>query len=135
MATVFAIDDDLDDLAILDEVIREIDRTVLFAGFTSSENAFEWLKNPNHPAPAIVLIDLNMPKMNGIECLEKLTKLECVSNSTIAILSTTVTNDARNQAKNRGAHFAFRKPNNFKEYAELIKKLIAHSKFILPRFR
>jgi two-component system chemotaxis response regulator CheY len=68
-------------------------------------------------APDLVLADWNMPKMTGIELLEKLTS-EGVNGFTFGFVTTEATPDMRSRAMSAGARFLISKPftpDSFKE--------------------
>lgn len=72
------------------------------ASFTSSENALDSLKSAieqNLQLPSLILIDLNMPVMNGWAFLDELSKLEAGKNIPVFIFSSSINQDDINRAK------------------------------------
>ncbi len=74
-----------DQLDVID-IRRSLDKMKIFYQLHTAKNgeeALELLKNDNAIRPDVVLIDINMPKMNGIEFLtalrndKKLSDLKC----------------------------------------------------------
>ncbi|MEJ0029199.1 MAG: response regulator [Bacteroidota bacterium] len=64
-------DDDSDDADIFCEVLTSIDPTIQCNTVENGRGVFEFLKNQPHK-PDVIFIDINMPIMNGWECLEAL---------------------------------------------------------------
>jgi PAS domain S-box-containing protein len=64
--TVLVVDDDLDVRAMVKSTIESVGMSAVEAA--NGQAALEWLSS--HPRPALVLLDLMMPKMDGFEFLE-----------------------------------------------------------------
>ncbi len=65
------------------------------------------------PRPDLVLLDLNMPRMNGHETLAALRKIDAVSNLPVIIYSTSEVDEDVNQAYRGGANSYIAKPDSF----------------------
>jgi CheY-like chemotaxis protein len=69
---IFIADDDPDDLELFQSAVKEVEPTAeiiaAYDGLCLLENLV--IKTP--PLPDIVFLDINMPKMNGYECLKKI---------------------------------------------------------------
>jgi CheY-like chemotaxis protein len=50
--------------------------------------ALEMLRNTSKPSPRIILLDLNMPKMGGIEFLKELRKDKNLKNISVFVMTT-----------------------------------------------
>ena len=104
----------LNKFALLSPVIRARD------GY----EAFDILLNPNGVhQPYIILLDINMPRMNGLEFLDNLRKHPSLSSSVVFILSTS--NDKQDKIaayQNNAAGYILK--NQFKDgYQPLINLL------------
>jgi len=77
--------------------------------------------------PALVLLDLNLPKVSGLEILKALRKsLRCSRTPVIVVTSSSAETD-RYAAKQLGAEGYFQKPTDLASYmelAELIKRVL-----------
>lgn len=127
MVTVVAIDDDKDDLIILKDALDEIDASIQFLSFQSGMAAVEWLKKNRNQKPNLVLIDFNMPYMNGLECLAQLREIPSLTSSTLAILSTNISHLPVDRAGTVEPIITIQKPTFFRAYTKLLKKLIDES--------
>ena len=84
----FLIDDDLDDHEFFSMVMQEIYPSIKCAFATDGVHAIEKLNaNPSF-IPNIILIDVNMPRMNGVDCLAEIKKLPHLQNAHIYMYST-----------------------------------------------
>ena len=71
---VFLIDDDIDDQEIFEMALKEIQPLArcVFAG--DGIFALEKLRTDASFLPHVIFIDINMPRMNGIQCLSEIKK-------------------------------------------------------------
>lgn len=87
-ATVLVVDDDPDTVETMRDILEEEGHTVL-----SARNGREGLDLALRYVPDLVLLDLDMPVMDGRAFLDALRKLPSLANVTVVVLSGT--NDAR----------------------------------------
>ena len=67
---IIIIEDDIDDQDILAEIFKELDYKNKLIFFSDSEKALKYLTDTDNE-PFLVLSDINMPKLNGMELREK----------------------------------------------------------------
>jgi two-component system chemotaxis response regulator CheY len=73
---------------------------------------------------SLVVSDVNMPKMNGLEMVEAIRKMEQLKLLPIIMLTTESTGDKVEQARKAGANAWLVKPFNDKQLIDVIKKLL-----------
>lgn len=118
--TILLIDDDLDDIDFFVEAIAEIDANI---ECVSVLNAIEALKllDAGGVKPDYIFLDLNMPKMDGKQCLKLLKNSPVLHHIPVVLYSTSKREEDVEQAKMMGAHSFIVKPNKF----TLLKKEIS----------
>ena len=67
--SILLIEDDNIDAMTVERSLRDLGSKVSLVRSTNGVEALEYLQNPENEKPCIILLDLNMPKMNGIEFL------------------------------------------------------------------
>lgn len=123
MAIALLIDDDPDDIQILTESIEEFDATIICHPYVDSLEAIAWLKLEPIVVPDYIFIDINMPKLDGVECLRIIRAKRHLDSSVVTILSTGMTLEMQSKVMALGANFAFRKPYNFAGYLRLVRSV------------
>jgi CheY-like chemotaxis protein len=124
MSLIVIIDDDADDLQILREAIEERGDRKTIVTYSCPVTAVESLKAPGQ-IPDYIFLDLNMPKLNGFECLKELRANRKLDQCLIIILSTSVAEDSRQALKDNGAAFIVKKPFRFSTYRKILDRVMA----------
>src|SRR4051812_13882153 len=119
MATVLTVDDDFDDLDLFEEAILEIDSETELVKANNGQEALSLLSTV---IPDFIFLDINMPIMNGLECLKMIRKEARYKQTIITILSTYLDADAMVICSEMNAEFVC-KPNNFHELKNILIRI------------
>ena len=104
------IDDDIDDHEIFKLALETVDKSILCVCLDESTQAIEKLKADTSFIPSIIFVDINMPVMNGTECLFEIKKMEHLKDVPVIFYSTFADAEKINNMKNLGAAGYFEKP-------------------------
>ncbi len=74
--------------------------------------------------PDVLFLDINMPKLSGLECLKKLRNMAQCSNMRIIMYSTSQSDSDVSQSQMLGADLYLSKPSDIKIMMEILCKLI-----------
>jgi two-component system, response regulator len=121
--TILLVEDNLDDLDLTLRAFKKnkIVNKIVIA--RDGEEALEYLFGEKAVKPALVLLDLKLPKVDGLEVLKKIrsnvkTKLYPV----VILTSSTEYNDLK-AAYELGTNSYIKKPVNFEAFIEAVHKL------------
>jgi CheY-like chemotaxis protein len=115
-------EDNLPDVLLVRGLIR--DQNLPLNVFTASDGqqAIDFIAGAEHdadfPCPHVLLVDLNLPKADGFEVLERLRASDRCSNATVLVISSSDSESDRNRAAQLGAGY-FRKPSSYEEFSKL----------------
>jgi CheY-like chemotaxis protein len=113
-------DDDHDDAELFAEALQSIDKSVTFRHVEDGQAVFSLL-NTMETKPDIIFLDLNMPAMNGWQCLTKLKGDESLKHIPVIMYSTSSNPRDKEIARELGAHGFITKPSDFK----LLKQMLS----------
>ena len=120
---VLMVDDDEDDIFAIRRGIMSSKYNIDFASVSSADALFSLLKDGTHLAPDIILMDVNMPRMNGFEALERLKADDKWAEIPIMILSTSAHDVDSFKAKRLGAAGFATKFSSMNEMNEWVSSL------------
>ncbi|WP_343691700.1 response regulator [Chitinophaga sp.] len=130
--TVLIIDDDADDRLFLTEAITDVSPGSHMHSCNSGLEALDLLTKKMIDLPDFIFLDLNMPKMNGKECLVELKKILRQTLTKIIVMSTSNMKRDIEDALQLGAHLFFTKPSTYTELCSHVKKIIHGKSIQLP---
>jgi CheY-like chemotaxis protein len=127
---IFLADDDEDDQLIFMEALAGIDPAITVETALNGREALVKLEQMEK-LPDLIFLDINMPLMDGFQCLSKL-KLQARFSSIPVIICTTSTsaNSART-AEILGAHAFLTKPSDHKRLETKLARILA-TDFSIP---
>ena len=120
---ILMIDDDVDDCVLFSKALSEESADVKL--ITSDgckpihENTLPSL------SPDIILLDLNMPGLNGLECIDMIKASKKFSKIPIFIYSTSSDEAQIKKCYERGAMLYVQKPSSYNKIKDFVKKLIS----------
>ena len=121
--TVFYCDDDEDDLLMFRDILREIDQSIECITSSEVEQSIEKLSNGSlHPD--IIFLDINMPKISGIEMLAELKKVKALSKIPIIMYTTSTFVRELDQCIKLGADRILNKPFDPSDTMQQLKDTI-----------
>lgn len=118
--TILIIDDDADEIYLFCHAVSEIDKTIHCISARTGEEAFELLRKKLLRKPDYIFLDLNMPRMNGKQCLKLLKKDPAFSQIPVIIYSTSKLPEDYEETKAFGAVHFLTKPNKLSDLEKAI---------------
>jgi len=113
---ILLIEDDELDVISFERAINKINLPVKLLNAFNGNEALEILNGHNQVfIPDIIVLDLNMPKMNGIEFMNELRKDKRYDKVKIFVMTTSTEERDRNTAMSLGVNEYIIKPLNFNE--------------------
>jgi DNA-binding response OmpR family regulator len=129
--SILLVDDDLDDQKFFDEALKVVDKSITLYTAKDGLDAIELL---NVKTPDIIMLDLNMPRMNGVEFLQELKSSNRFREIPVVIYSSFLSTCDKVEVMALGAKQFVRKPIAFGETVHTIRKLleVSDSEYITP---
>ncbi|MCC5613395.1 response regulator [Nostoc sp. CHAB 5834] len=121
---IFLIEDDEDDQLLISEAIRSLDTINPIQVFHDGQEALEYLE-VSVEQPFLILCDINMPRLNGLELRAIINQNEFLRQKAIpfVFLTTTATTKAVQEAYNESVQGFYQKAttqNELKKQIQLI---------------
>jgi len=114
-------DDDEDDRLFFKEAFEEVKIKYDISTFSDGEQLMHYLNEPGNALPDIVFLDLNMPRKSGMECLKEIRQNDRLKKISVAIYSTSSSEQDIEDTFVAGANVYIKKPNDF----NMLKKVLS----------
>jgi CheY-like chemotaxis protein len=117
-------DDDEDDRLFFQEAIEMVPIRTKLSLFNNGRELMDYLNLPNIVLPNLVFLDLNMPIKNGMQCLREIRANPLLKEVSIAIYSTSSSEQDIEDTFVNGANIYINKPSSFLSLREAIEKVL-----------
>jgi len=121
---IFIVDDDPDDRQIILDAFLENNPQVDYVFIENAEMLMEHLHSDESDYPALILLDLNMPGMLGLQALKEIRNDKKFSQIPIIVLTTSTLPLDRRTSYELGASCFLRKPDSYAELVDITKSIV-----------
>src|SRR3954454_2461358 len=104
---ILLIDDDPDEIDIFSEALAKMKKSIVCIQATGASAAMNLLDSL---LPDYIFLDINMPEINGLKCLEEIRKAKTFKDVPIILYSNSINQDIVTKARIAGASACIRKP-------------------------
>ncbi len=121
---IYLVDDDKDDRDLFTEVLSELSLKTEIATFNNGVDLMANLLDQNQKLPDVIFLDLNMPLMNGEECLADIRREPQLYAIPVVIYSTYFDEHKVALLREKGADRYLQKPTSYDQLKVSIERTI-----------
>ncbi|MCF2444047.1 response regulator [Dyadobacter sp. CY345] len=121
--TIYIVDDDIDDMLLISEAVNSTDKHIKIVSCENGVELIEKIELASSEQPSLILLDMNMPKMNGIETLEYIRSNPAFDHIPVVMLSTTDNLNLIESAYKAGVNTFYTKPVNYQDLKSIACEL------------
>jgi chemotaxis family two-component system response regulator Rcp1 len=122
MLNLLLVEDNLPDALIIREAIRKENLPVEIHIAADGEQAMEYIRaaeaNEDRPYPQVLLLDLNLPKLDGFEVLRAIRASDKFKEIPVLVVTSSDSPSDRSEVAKLGAGY-FRKPITYPEFVKI----------------
>jgi CheY-like chemotaxis protein len=121
--TILLVEDDAGHARLIEKNLRRSNITNEIITVSDGQQALDYLSGDKRPSPLLVLLDLNLPVLDGYQVLERMKAGERTRCIPVVILTTT--DDAREVSRcyDLGCNVYLAKPVDYQQFSEAIRRL------------
>ncbi|MFD3971659.1 response regulator [Streptomyces cyaneofuscatus] len=123
--SVLLVEDDPADALLIEEALVDRGMARTIDQVTDGVAALQYLRDPARQRPDLIVLDLNMPRMNGRELLAVLKEDDALSNIPVVVLTTSAAPDDVEDAYRRHANAYVTKPVNLDAFIKSVQEIDA----------
>ena len=121
MKPIMLVEDDHVDAMTLKRALKDLKVVNKLVHRINGEEALEYLQDKSNPRPCVIFLDLNMPKMNGIEFLQVVKADNDFRRIPVIVFTTSKNEWDRFETFNLSAAGYIVKPADYKSFVETIR--------------
>lgn len=123
---ILLVEDDQVDVMTVKRALKEIKVANPVVNLENGEEALNYLRDPAKPKPCIILLDLNMPIMNGIEFLEVVKHDALLRRIPVVVLTTSGEQQDKVNSFDLGVAGYMAKPVDYRQFVEVMRTIDAY---------
>ena len=130
LVRILLVEDNIDDIMIMKKALLEAKMLNALAVVRDGQEALEFLLRQGQyqdpatsPRPGLILLDINLPGMNGLEILASLKKHPVLKRIPVAMLTSSTREQDLVSGYEYGCNSFLQKPVEFERFVELVKEI------------
>lgn len=120
---ILLVEDDTIDALTVQRAMKELKISNQLIIMNNGEEALAYLSKNSDALPCIILLDLNMPKMNGIEFLQARSLIDQMRTIPVVVLTTSLDERDRMETFKLGVAGYMLKPVDYKQFVEVVRTI------------
>jgi two-component system, chemotaxis family, response regulator Rcp1 len=121
--SILLVEDNAGDVLLTREALREADVSVELTAVADGEQALAYLRDEGVERPDLVLLDLNLPRKNGLEVLEEIRHDPALRTTPVIMLTTSSSARDVTASYARGVNCYVVKPLDLDDFTELVQAI------------
>lgn len=123
---ILLVEDDEVDAMTVRRALKELHVSNPLMQVENGEEALSYLRQPDQILPCIILLDLNMPVMGGIEFLQVVKHDADLKRIPVVVLTTSDEQEDKVASFDLGVAGYIRKPVDYQQFVEAVRKVDAY---------
>ncbi len=124
---ILLVEDNQNDIELILEALKDYNLANRVITVNDGVEALTYLRNEgeytDHELPAVVLLDIKMPRLNGIETLREIKKDKTLKSLPVVMLTSSREEPDLKSCYDLGANAYVVKPVDFREFVSAVKNL------------
>lgn len=120
---ILVVEDDDVDVMTIRRALKEIHVVNPVVRQENGEKAIEYLRDQGNSPPCIILLDLNMPVMSGIEFLEVVKSDENLKRIPVIVLTTSSEQEDKVDSFNFSVAGYMAKPVDYRQFVDVMRSI------------
>lgn len=120
---ILLVEDDRVDAMIIKRALKEIKVANRLYITNNGEEAMAFLRDSTKEQPCIILLDLNMPRMSGIEFLSVVKQDKVLKRIPVVVLTSSREDQDKMDSFNLGVAGYMIKPVDYQQFVEVVKTI------------
>lgn len=120
---ILVVEDDQVDIMTIKRALKEIHVSNPVVNRENGEQALTWLRDPANEKPCLILLDLNMPVMNGIEFLQVIKSDDKLKRYPVVVLTTSEEQQDKVSSFNLGVAGYMAKPVDYQQFVNMMRSI------------
>ncbi|WP_281632349.1 response regulator [Flavobacterium luteolum] len=118
-------EDDMDDADVITETFTNNPNFSKVSLVANGEELLNYLKNGSNENPDVILTDINMPIIDGIEALQEILSNDELKKIPCFVYSTSINPSYKEKCDDMGVKAYLIKPYSFEAFAEIPKTILS----------
>jgi len=120
---ILLVEDDQVDVMTILRALKEVHVNNRVVAMENGEAALDYLRDSSNEQPCIILLDLNMPIMNGIEFLQNAKQDPLLRRIPVVVLTTSEEQQDKMRSFDLGVAGYMTKPVDYRQFVEVVRSI------------